>query len=90
MPGRPPLCLKCKSIVHLRKDCHPPGYFNTVRSKCDSSGGATGGDGDGQSCDVDEGAEVSQNASGIRVVVVRGLLGLWVVTAMTRSTGYQA
>lgn len=25
VPGRPPLCLRCKSLGHLRKDCQPAG-----------------------------------------------------------------
>lgn len=31
VPGRPPMCLKCKRIGHMRKDCHTP-WCRTCRT----------------------------------------------------------
>lgn len=39
VPGRPPLCLRCKTIGHLRKDCVPQGTSYADKAKGGSNDG---------------------------------------------------
>lgn len=45
VPGRPPLCLKCKTIGHLRKDCVPQGTTYAARARGGEASGRASGDG---------------------------------------------